>query len=175
MSLHANDFSVELCPKCHSFMPLTSYSLPLAETASRGYINPSQNDVSIIESLLTAPVVQIYQVAAEILRVEALLATLKRHHTHLEMHIQRTRVYVKPSPIRELPTEILDLIFSAACVSFEAADYKTPLNISLVCSKWRDITLSNVDSHLRGLESSCTGAVQSLPSALRKAPHLHNN
>ncbi|KAF9032139.1 hypothetical protein BDZ89DRAFT_1063515, partial [Hymenopellis radicata] len=102
----------------------------------------SQSDVSVIESMLSAPTTEISDLATEILRVEALLATLKKHHTYLDKHIQRSDAYVKPSPIRQFPTEILSLIFAAACTSFEPADYKTPLNISLVCSKWRAITLS---------------------------------
>ncbi|KAF9027034.1 hypothetical protein BDZ89DRAFT_1067209 [Hymenopellis radicata] len=158
MSLDPNATSVELCPKCHSFMPLTSYSLPFAATGDRAYLNPPQSDVSVIESMLSAPTTEISALATEILRVEVLLATLKKHHTYLDKHIQRSDAYVKPSPIRQFPTEILSLIFAAACTSFEPADYKTPLNISLVCSKWRAITLSTptlwshiyVGSSLRG-------------------------
>lgn len=53
-----------------------------------------------------------------------------------------TTVNIPSSPINKVATEILHLIFLSAYDSFQREDYKTPLSISLVCSKWRGIALS---------------------------------
>ncbi|KAF8875195.1 hypothetical protein CPB85DRAFT_829108 [Mucidula mucida] len=71
-----------------------------------------------------------------------MLDALKTHYSHLDTYIQRSTQYIRPSPIRRLPAEVLGIIFASSCTSFQRREYKTPLSLSLVCSKWRDIALS---------------------------------
>ncbi|KAF8891508.1 hypothetical protein CPB85DRAFT_1332178, partial [Mucidula mucida] len=44
---------------------------------------------------------------------------------HLDTYIQQSSQYI-----------LLGIIFASACTSFQRSEYKTPLSISLVCSKW---------------------------------------
>ncbi|KAF8891511.1 hypothetical protein CPB85DRAFT_1332202 [Mucidula mucida] len=144
--------SVELCPKCHASIPLTSYKL--------GYQNPTQSEVACIESTFGNPHDEMEGLIQKIERVESMLDVLKAHHTHLNTYIQRSTRYIRRSPIRRLPTEVLGIIFASACTSFPRNEYKTPLSISLVCSKWRDMALStpslwthiHIAPHSGGLE-----------------------
>ncbi|KAF9032147.1 hypothetical protein BDZ89DRAFT_1063522 [Hymenopellis radicata] len=137
-----NTTDVELCPRCHASITLTSPILPFEGDFARAYCNPSRTESSSIESSLTDPSVELTTLAQEIQRVELLLRALKTHHAHLERHIHRTTHFIQSSPIRQLPTEVLGIIFASACTSFQEDEYKTPLSISLVCSKWRDISIS---------------------------------
>ncbi|KAF9032168.1 hypothetical protein BDZ89DRAFT_597990 [Hymenopellis radicata] len=138
-----NTTHVELCPRCRASIALTPYTrLPFEEDISRAYRNPSKTDSCAIEGSLTSPIAELATLAEEIQRVEAMLNALKKHHAQLEGHIHRTTRYIQSSPIRQLPTEILVVIFASACTSFQEWEYKTPLSISLVCSKWRDIAMS---------------------------------
>ncbi|KAF9005362.1 hypothetical protein BDZ89DRAFT_585084 [Hymenopellis radicata] len=134
--------TVELCPRCRASIALTSYTLPFEEDFTRAYHNPPKTDSSFIESSLAKPSLELTTLAEEIQRVESLLNALKTHHAHLGRHIHRTTRFIESSPIRRLPTEVLGIIFASACTSFQQAEYKTPLSISLVCSKWRDIVIS---------------------------------
>ncbi|KAF9032166.1 hypothetical protein BDZ89DRAFT_597965 [Hymenopellis radicata] len=133
---------VELCPRCRASITLTSYPLPFEGDFARAHHNPSRTDSSSIESSLTDPSADLTTLAQEIQRVELLLSALKTHRAHLERHIYRTTRFIQSSPIRQLPTEVLGIIFASACTSFQENEYKTPLSISLVCSKWRDISIS---------------------------------
>ncbi|KAF9032092.1 hypothetical protein BDZ89DRAFT_948347, partial [Hymenopellis radicata] len=134
--------SVELCPKCHASIALTSYKLSFEKDFTRAYQNPTQSEVSCIKSSLGNPSTERAVLAQEIERVESMLIALKAHHAHLDTYIQRSNQYMRSSPIRRLPTEVLGIVFASACTSFQRNEYKTPLSISLVCSKWRDIALS---------------------------------
>ncbi|KAF9014514.1 hypothetical protein BDZ89DRAFT_1142248 [Hymenopellis radicata] len=137
--------NVELCPRCRASIALTSYILPFEEDFARAYRNPSRTDFSSILGRLANPLAELSTLADEIQRVELLLSALKTHHAHLERHILRTSRFIRSSPIRQLPTEVLGIIFASACTSFQEDEYKTPLSISLVCSKWRDISISTPD------------------------------
>ncbi|KAF9027045.1 hypothetical protein BDZ89DRAFT_1161014 [Hymenopellis radicata] len=141
MSANLNT-SVEFCPKCRASMTLKSYTLPFATNVARAYHNLSRSDAFALESGLSDPSAESAALAVEIRRVKALLATLKKHSAHLDHHIRQTRMYTTHSPIRQFPTEILTLIFAFACTSYEPEYHKTPLSISLVCSKWRDIAMA---------------------------------
>ncbi|KAF9032129.1 hypothetical protein BDZ89DRAFT_1158604 [Hymenopellis radicata] len=123
-------------------MTLKSYTLPFATNVARAYHNLSRSDAFALESGLSDPSAESAALAVEIRRVKALLATLKKHSAHLDHHIRQTRMYTTHSPIRQFPTEILTLIFAFACTSYEPEYHKTPLSISLVCSKWRDIAMA---------------------------------
>ncbi|KAF9032108.1 hypothetical protein BDZ89DRAFT_1063491 [Hymenopellis radicata] len=134
--------SVEFCPKCCASMTLKSYTLPFATNVARAYHNLSRVDAFTLESGLSDPIAESAALAVEIPRLEILLGTLKKHRAHLDCHIRQTRAYTAHSPIRQLPTEILTLIFGFACTSYQAEYHKTPLSISLVCSKWREIAMA---------------------------------
>lgn len=68
---------------------------------------------------------------------------LAQQQERLSRFISNQKKYTLSSPIRRLPTEILSLIFSHACQSFEPPDdHLTPLSISVTCFKWRSITIS---------------------------------
>lgn len=114
--------------------------MPFDDKFPRAYQVVSESDGSAIERRLDGPRTELATLAEEIHRVKALLKELKAQHVYLEVHIQQSRAYITPSPVRNLPNELLAEIFSFACDSFEPARYKTPLSISLVCSKWRDIS-----------------------------------
>ncbi len=133
---------LELCPNCCTSIPITSYASPFDSVLSRAHYNPSGNDITTIERHLGDPRTEIALVALEIQRVDSILQTLKNHHVFLEKHISQNLHFLHPSPIRQMPTEVLNIIFSAACTSVERSEYKTPLSISLVCSKWRAIAIS---------------------------------
>ncbi len=133
---------LELCVNCRASIALTSYTLPFEEDFARAYCTPASTDKSSIESSLGDPSAELSTLAEEIQRVDSLLSALKTHHAHLERYIQRTTRFIQSSPIRRLPTEVLGIVFASACTSFQEAEYKTPLSISLVCSKWRDIAIS---------------------------------
>ncbi|KAF9014593.1 hypothetical protein BDZ89DRAFT_445262 [Hymenopellis radicata] len=133
---------VELCPRCRASIALTSYPLPFEEDFARAYHNPSITDSASIANRLSDPSAELTMLAQEFQRVELLLSALKTHHAHLERHIHRTTRFIQSSPIRQLPTEVLGIIFASACTSFQQDEYQTPLSISLVCSKWRDISIS---------------------------------
>ncbi|KAF8907588.1 hypothetical protein CPB85DRAFT_830139 [Mucidula mucida] len=134
--------NVELCPRCRASLALTSYTLPFEEDFARGFYNPSSTEKSSIESSLSDASADLATLAGEIQRVELLLSALKTHHARLERYIHRTTRFIQFSPIRQLPTEILGIIFASACSSCQEDEYKTPLSISLVCSKWRHIAMS---------------------------------
>ncbi|KAF8910714.1 hypothetical protein CPB85DRAFT_676503 [Mucidula mucida] len=133
--------SMELCPKCRTSITLTPYKLFFEESIARAYQNPVQSEVSCLKSSLENPCADMEVLAGEIARVESMLDVLKAHHAHLNRHIQRSIQFIRSSSICRLPTEVLGIIFASACTSFERSGYKTPLSISLVCSKWRDIAL----------------------------------
>ncbi|KAF9027047.1 hypothetical protein BDZ89DRAFT_1067220 [Hymenopellis radicata] len=141
MSADLNTF-VEFCPQCHASMTLKSYALPFATNVARAYHNLSRNDAFALESGLPDLSAESAALAVEIQRMEILLPTLKKHRAHLDYHIRQTRAYTTHSPIRQLPTEILTLVFAFACTSYEPEYHKTPLSISLVCFKWRDIAMA---------------------------------
>lgn len=68
---------------------------------------------------------------------------LAQQQERLSRFISNQKKYTLSSPIRRLPTEILSLIFSHACQSFEPPDdHLTPLSISVTCFKWRSIAIS---------------------------------
>ncbi|KAF8901309.1 hypothetical protein CPB85DRAFT_1256391 [Mucidula mucida] len=134
--------NVELCPRCRASIALTSYTLPFEEDFARGFYNPSSTEKSSIESSLSDSSAELAMLTEEIQRAEVFLRALKIHHAHLERYIHRTTRFIQFSPIRQLPTEILGIIFASACSSCQEDEYKTPLSISLVCSKWRHIAMS---------------------------------
>ncbi|KAF8998054.1 hypothetical protein BDZ89DRAFT_1028479, partial [Hymenopellis radicata] len=134
--------SVELCPRCHASIALTSYKLSFEKDFARAYQNPTQSDVSCLKSRLGNPSSELADLVQEIERAESMLIALKAHHAHLDTYIQRSTQYIRSSPIRRLPTEVLGIIFASACTSFQRREYTTPLSISLVCSKWREMALS---------------------------------
>ncbi|KAF9014512.1 hypothetical protein BDZ89DRAFT_448125 [Hymenopellis radicata] len=133
---------VELCPKCHASVALTSYEFSFEKDSARAYQNPTQYEASCIEKSFGNSSADMATLAQEIKRVESMLDALKAHHAHLDRYIQRSIQYIRSSPIRRLPTEVLGIVFASACTSFQRGEYKTPLSISLVCSKWRDLALS---------------------------------
>ncbi|KAF9032123.1 hypothetical protein BDZ89DRAFT_1131499 [Hymenopellis radicata] len=103
--------------------PATSYTSPFVNNIARAFHAPSQDDVQIAQTT-------------------AKLNALKERHAHLLRHTTQSHAYVAPSPIRQLPTEILQLIFIEACTSYKRYEYKLPLNISWTCWKWRQIALA---------------------------------
>ncbi len=113
-----NTIDVELCPRCTASIALTSYVLPFEEDFSRAYHNPPKMDSSSIQSNLTDPSAELMTLALEVRRVELLLSALKTHQTHLERHIQRSTRFIQSSPVRQLPTEVLGIIFASACTYF---------------------------------------------------------
>ncbi|KAF8896972.1 hypothetical protein CPB85DRAFT_202823 [Mucidula mucida] len=131
--------TVEICPKCCRSIPLQSYPLPFATNISRAHHYLPRDDAFRLEIGLSDPIAEASALSAEIQRLEILLPILQQHRAHLDYHIRQTRVYTARSPIRQLPTEILTVIFAFACTSYEPEYHKTPLSISLVCFKWRGI------------------------------------
>ncbi len=134
--------SVELCAKCHASITLTSYPYSFQEEVARAYQNPNESEASYVEESLRNLSADRAALAQEIRRVKCMLDALKTHYSHLDTYIQRSTQYIRPSPIRRLPAEVLGIIFASSCTSFQRREYKTPLSLSLVCSKWRDIALS---------------------------------
>ncbi|KAF9014594.1 hypothetical protein BDZ89DRAFT_1076458 [Hymenopellis radicata] len=112
--------SLELCPSCHTSILLTSYPSFFDEKSVQ------RRSVAQIQNQLPAAFAEIDTVEAEIRRFEALLKLISTH----------------PSPIRRLPTELLDIIFSYACVDFSTENHRTALRLSVVCSYWRTIVTS---------------------------------
>ncbi len=131
--------SIELCPNCHASIALTSHKLSFGEDFTRAFHQPTQSEVSRVERSMTNLSNEMADLVQKIVHIESVLIAFK---AHLDTQIQRITQYIHPSPIRQLPTEVLDIIFASACASFQRSEYKTPLSISLVCSKWRDIALS---------------------------------
>ncbi len=131
--------NIELCPKCCASIVLTSYRLPFKQDFTRVYCNPSTTNKSSIERSLSNTSAELATLTEEI---KLLVSALKTHHTHLERYIYYTTCFIQLSPICQLPTKVLGIIFAAACTSFQKTEYRTPLSISLVCSKWCDISLS---------------------------------
>ncbi|KAF8877226.1 hypothetical protein CPB85DRAFT_486162 [Mucidula mucida] len=134
--------ALELCPKCHASFALTSYKPSYEKDFVRAYRNPTQSEASCIEKSLGNTSADMAALAQEIPRLESILDALKAHQARFDRHIQQSRLYMCSSPIRQLPTEVLGLIFASACTSFRRSEYKTPLSISVACSKWRDIAVS---------------------------------
>ncbi|KAF9032169.1 hypothetical protein BDZ89DRAFT_598004 [Hymenopellis radicata] len=134
--------SIELCPKCHASIALTTYKHSFEKDVARAYQNPTQSEVSCIKRSLGNLSAELADLVQEVERAESMLDTLKAHYAHLDRHIQQSTQYIRSSPIRRLPTEVLGIIFASACTSFQRSEYKTPLSIGVVCSKWRDIALS---------------------------------
>ncbi|KAF9027054.1 hypothetical protein BDZ89DRAFT_824246 [Hymenopellis radicata] len=115
--------------------PATSYASPFENNIARAFHAPSQDDVQVITAGLEHS-------DRELLDLAAKLKALNKRHAHLLRHTTQSHAYIAPSPIRQLPTELLQLIFSEACTSYKRYEYKLPLNISWVCWKWRQIALA---------------------------------
>ncbi|KAF9032131.1 hypothetical protein BDZ89DRAFT_596958 [Hymenopellis radicata] len=89
------------------------------------------------------PSAELAVIAAEIERVKLVLQALEEQHAYLDTHVTRTRQFIQPSPIRKLPTEVLGIIFEHVCASDLYSEYRgTAICLSVVCSKWRSITMS---------------------------------
>ncbi|KAF9032170.1 hypothetical protein BDZ89DRAFT_1158637 [Hymenopellis radicata] len=163
---------VELCPKCHASIALTSYKHSFEKDFARGYQSPSQSEASCIEKSLENPSADMAALAQEIKRVELMLDALKEHHAHLDRHIQRSTQYIRSSPIRRLPTEVLGIIFASACTSFQYSEYIAPLSISVVCSKWRDIALSTPSLWTHIYVAPYSGGLDVYEHYLKRCGHI---
>ncbi|KAF9014606.1 hypothetical protein BDZ89DRAFT_1076472 [Hymenopellis radicata] len=135
--------SLELCPSCHTSILLTSYPSFFDEkSVPKAFCVPPETQVAQIQNQLPAAFAEIDTVEAEIRRFEALLKYLKKHRRLISTHVSRAHPFIQPSPIRRLPTELLDIIFSYACVDFSTENHRTALRLSVVCSYWRTIVTS---------------------------------
>ncbi|KAF9030554.1 hypothetical protein BDZ89DRAFT_664621 [Hymenopellis radicata] len=129
-------------------LPLTIESFFQYTSLGRAFTIPTAVD---IEALATRIAVDEYNVDQildpEIRRLSSLLSALQEHRSHAANAIQKNRVYILPSPIRKLPPEIILTIFRYACDTSRIRDtfgentFLTPLRISLVCARWRDLCL----------------------------------
>ncbi|KAF9027042.1 hypothetical protein BDZ89DRAFT_952539, partial [Hymenopellis radicata] len=134
---------LELCPQCHVSISFASYTLPYISSSVKAFYTPFEADISAIENDLMKPSAELTVIAAEIERVKLVLQALEEQHAYLDTHVTRTRQFIQPSPIRKLPTEVLAIIFEHVCASDFYSEYRgTAICLSVVCSKWRSITMS---------------------------------
>ncbi|KAF8896973.1 hypothetical protein CPB85DRAFT_1257151 [Mucidula mucida] len=114
-----------------------SYTPSFDQNFTRGFQAPTQEDVQAITARLEQPDRELLDLEMEIAQITAKLNALKTRRAHLLRHTTQSHAYIAPSPIRQLPTEILQLIFVEACTSYERYEYEMSLHISWVCWKWR--------------------------------------
>lgn len=129
---------VDLCDKCHSSVSLHAYgsfyphdgsrASTIPPTTSAQDFQPEVDDLAIVNT--------------EIGRLDKALKALRSYQASLTSYIEERRTYFRPSPVRALPTELLNFIFSLACDSVQPEYYKTPLHISQTCFRWHEISLS---------------------------------
>lgn len=105
-----------------------AFSVPASFKQNDHLISSAEDSLAVIEDAYN--------------QLQATVKRLAGHYRRLSKHIDQQKAYIVPSPIRRLPTELLSLIFSYACQSFERDDYRTPLSISVTCFKWRSIAIS---------------------------------
>lgn len=140
-SMSVPAMNVQYCTKCHHTLSIPEYStlydhddlerafsVPVLSENSEKLISSAEDSLAIIEDTYT--------------RLQAAVKQLRAQHTRLTRYIDQQKAYIVPSPIRQLPTEILSLVFSHACHALEDEDYRTPLSISVTCFKWRRIAIS---------------------------------
>ncbi|KAF8901312.1 hypothetical protein CPB85DRAFT_131749 [Mucidula mucida] len=136
--------ALELCPKCHASFALTSYKPSYEKDFVRAYRNPTQSEASCIEKSLGNTSADMAALAQEIPRLESILDALKAYQARFDRHIQQSRLYMCSSPIRQLSTEVLAIIFASACTSFRRSEYKTPPSVS---SARNGVTSRSVHPH----------------------------
>ena len=174
---------VEYCTKCHHSLSIPQYH-PLYPTDGSerafSFAEPSFKS----DELIARAKASLVSVEETHNSLQKSLEQLEEHRRRLRIYLHRQQEYNSPSPIRHLPTEVLSLIFSHACQSFEHDDYLTPLSISLTCFKWRCIALStpslwtnifvgSVGTYPNGADilSLYLGRSRSLPISLKWETH----
>lgn len=155
--------TVVLCDACHHEIqlpvaPLRPHSQAVMARVRERYVPPAYERSSLLASISQAEE-EVLRLLPDITRLEgvvtvvaASLDKLRKHKEVLDNHIaaQNSLLY---SPIRALPAELLSLIFSYVCFSFEdrtTEDMQTlprgmdrdALNISQTCIFWRNVSLS---------------------------------
>ncbi|PBK99218.1 hypothetical protein ARMGADRAFT_918423, partial [Armillaria gallica] len=90
--------------------------------------------------------VEVSRYEHELMRLAQIMSKLDAERAAMETFIQQKESFL--SPIRSMPTEILELIFECAVdldVACTMSTFREALSvhrISLVCSRWRDIATS---------------------------------
>ncbi|KAF9032111.1 hypothetical protein BDZ89DRAFT_1111574 [Hymenopellis radicata] len=142
---HPDSQSIQQLPDAGELTVSTSaasYTTPFEKNIARGFHSPSLEDVQVITASLEQPDRELVDLETEIAQTTAKLNALKKRRAHLLRHTTQGHAYIAPSPIRQLPTEILQLIFIEACTSYQRYEYDLPLDISWTCWKWRQVALA---------------------------------
>lgn len=134
-----------LCNNCSAVFSSPFRTIPDIEDIRANHI-PSASQLSIIPKLLSEAEDDMARYDMELIRLHQITTELEQERAELQRYIERNRCL--QAPIRRVPSEILFEIFSRPHeedLHLHTSNPKglAPLNISYVCTRWRDIVLSS--------------------------------
>ncbi|KAE9409837.1 hypothetical protein BT96DRAFT_459040 [Gymnopus androsaceus JB14] len=136
-----------LCEKCGA--SISTRDVPeTSRQRLRSLYVPNNVEASSIISMVAEADCDLARYEEEIQRLEAVLSELKKQRQDLKLHRDESQTLL--SPARKLPVEVLEQVFDFACLSDFGLTVKqktkdtdtVTLNLSQVCSVWREIIRS---------------------------------
>ncbi|KAF5375275.1 hypothetical protein D9758_000288 [Tetrapyrgos nigripes] len=116
---------------------------PFSHLFNTNYAAASNEDISVIQDLLSAPLEKLESLNSEIIRLENALSGLKAERDHLQSYVDQHRNLL--SPFRRLPPEIISEIFIRCLPEDSRPTHslsETPLLLGTICRNWREVALS---------------------------------
>ncbi|KAK1233661.1 hypothetical protein PQX77_003156 [Marasmius sp. AFHP31] len=158
-----------ICHRCsHLFTPSTVP--PLSSTSLQYNYVPTETELRRVHNLIQADEHLVARYNEEIARLRQTMEKLEREKAVVESRIAQRHGFV--SPLRRFPVEVLNQIFSYVCsleertkpgfadsasLSISPFRVTTPtLNLSHVCSRWRDIVIQK-PSLWSSIDIKCIG------------------
>ncbi|KAJ7292523.1 hypothetical protein C8J57DRAFT_1160735, partial [Mycena rebaudengoi] len=105
---------------------------------------PSESEVRAMRERIHTDRTRLLEINSDITRLESLLGTLRREQQETRDNIDRYLAII--SPIRSLPCDVLDEIFSWTLINPEenspTSDFASgPWTLTHVCARWRNIAI----------------------------------
>ncbi|KAJ7765794.1 hypothetical protein B0H16DRAFT_1454336 [Mycena metata] len=113
----------------------TQYNLDSAISSLRCNYSPEYLEANLLVETVVAIDAHLLRYEPEISRVQSILASLQEQQTNLKRYQECCRSVL--SPVRKLPTEVLQLMFMACA----GAEPDTIPVVGQVCSYWRDVVI----------------------------------
>ncbi|KAJ7042043.1 hypothetical protein C8F04DRAFT_1078108 [Mycena alexandri] len=128
-------FTTALCDRCDRRFEHIQYNLDSAISSLRRNYSPEYMEANLLVETVDAIDTLLVRYEPEISRVQSILASLQEQQANLKRYQQCCRSVL--SPVRKLPTEVLQLMF-LACAGPEPDTIPV---VGQVCSYWREVVI----------------------------------